>query len=30
MTPRGVRQAKHRVLQRLRDEYRDLIDGLPG
>jgi len=30
MTPRAVRQAKHRVLQRLRDEYSELIDGLPG
>ncbi len=26
MTPRGVRQAKHRVLQRLREEFRGLIE----
>jgi RNA polymerase sigma-70 factor, ECF subfamily len=26
MTPRGVRQAKHRVLQRLREEFRDLME----
>lgn len=28
MPPRAVRQAKHRVLQRLREEYRGLIDAL--
>ncbi len=26
MTPRAVRQAKHRVLERLREEYHDMID----